>query len=295
MDISVVSAENITKGKKAKLFVSYAFTQRGEAENKLLYSNAINSLGSYWDGKIIGSGLTLEEMQFLLPSVIGIPANNPSFIKEVTKYYVDYEVVFKGDSKESIDLAISLQDDSKPLSEKNLPVNIDDYLKYRFLRNHPEIAHSLEAARHFGKRYVLTDDVTEETAKRLKLQEEERADTLYYGLKDDKENTKRVALLLGISDFGKSHSDLLAELKIEKNKNQKKFISILEDEKLELKALIKKAEQRNVVKLINTTYFLSEENIELGLGMEEVVLHLSSKEGKENLMLIKARLNDKTN
>lgn len=291
--LQLSAVQNSTrKGKKAKLFICYAFTQRTEEENKLIYADAIQPLGSYWDGNGIGCGLELEEINILLPNILKVQATHPEFLQRVQNFFIDYEVRFDNREASSLELYISLQDDSKPLSESNLPINIDNYLQYRFLRSHPLVASSLDIARYEGKRYVLTDELTEETAKRLKLDIEEKADTLFYGLKEDQAKAKRVALLLGIPVFGKTHTDLLADIKQKKNSDKTTFIRILEDEHLELKAMIKQAEQKGILKVVSSTYFLAEEGTELGIGVDDTIKYLLSKEGKESYSILKARLNN---
>lgn len=283
----------IKKGKKAKLVISYAFTQRTETENKVIYANAIQPIGSYYDGSGIGCGLDLEEINILMPHILKVQASHPEFLNKVTAFFVDYEVIFNNNETESIELYISLEDDTKELSKSNLPLNIDDYLKYRFLRAHPFVASSIDMAAHFGMRYVLTDEVTEETAKKLKFELDEKANALFYGLKSDTEKTKQVASLLNISIFGKSQTDLLEAIQKSKTEDKRNFITILEDEDLLLKAMLKSAERNEIIRLVGNTYFLVEEGTELGLGIENTILFLKSKEGKESMTLIKGRTNKK--
>ncbi len=151
--------------KKINIKRTKAFTHESinsEAmQQQLSYTK--RGLGGYFASKnstMSGSGLTREEQVLLLPLILGIPVNDMSFWKLVDKYYTEINttIPFGGVGLEleialvkeqklpiSIDPKTGLAQRTKEgslmlktvVTAENMPISIDDYVKYRHALAHP--------------------------------------------------------------------------------------------------------------------------------------------------------------
>jgi len=119
-----------------------------------LYEDSKKKIGSYFTPTgDIGSGMTIEEERRFMPRVLGILSTDITYQKQVKDYFANLtvEVLHPGGTP----LEIGVDKDGEPL-------NLNDYIKYRFCVGCPEVAPDEEHAKAAKYLYFILD-----TAKKL--------------------------------------------------------------------------------------------------------------------------------
>lgn len=286
--------------KKIKVFRNFTFSQMSQEdpEVKAWFNGSFMAVGPYYSGKVPGSGLSFQEQRLLLPYILSVEANDKDFRKKVENHY--HEVITKIPA-DGVELEIGLEDDSRPLSEDNLPLNIKDYVSYRHIKHSPEVAENKDTAERYGhlKKYYIedTDAVTVENVAISDL--EDRAFALYIGTKDDQLKVDQILTMLGVvvRDLNASEKQLkfksMATKQVHMNvtdqKNSfQKFIDLCQDKDLSIKFLIQELVGAQVLEKVGRRILLRETGQELGEDMKDAVMFLNSPKNSKILNVLKA-------
>jgi hypothetical protein len=159
------------------------------------------TIGSYWKStksKQTGSGLTPEEVNLLMPEVLNMDANDREFRKEVFRYFA--EMLIRVPFGIGLKLEIGLKkSNDEPLSADNLPIDFDNYVRYRFLREHPMVSTTLQQSdSHFSKWFWIMDPKRIEKEKDDLLSARDKATRLYMEIREDNYRMDVMLTLLGI-------------------------------------------------------------------------------------------------
>ncbi len=285
--------------KTITFFRSATFLNESQVGMQQYMAKSKQAIGGYWastSSKAQGTGLTPSEIKMLLPEVLEIHPDDREFRQKVKEFYesMDTQVPY-GVGRT---LNISLEDDEKELSEKNLPVEVMDYLRYRHAIKHPEVAMSKADAigNQLIKFYVHNPEEVKETSKELR---EKRRDamTLYIQVSTDEEKMTNVMALFGEdpraytyaekSDFleAKVQSKVLADVT--------KFIDIVNDKQLETKAFINKLVKTGVLKNVGTRFAVTQTNAILADDMDAMIIEMQDEETNSELIVsLKAQLQE---
>ena len=173
-----------------------AFTKRG--------------LGSYFKSKtskLSGHGLTDQEVAVLLPSIISIPADNNEFLKNVELYYRNINTIVPyGTVGRELEIGLK-EDNSIPISAKNFPIAVEDYIRYRHaigspalgITGHPFCARSPEEAEGNSLVQYYVEDPEKVQNKELEeLRIIDMAETAYHQVKDNTEKINMVVSLMAV-------------------------------------------------------------------------------------------------
>lgn len=248
--------------------------------DKSVYNGTITSIGATFDksGKT-NTGLTYEEEKKLMPRILGITKENTEFDRKVQEYFTNLTIRVVWD--EPYPLEIGLDKDGDPL-------NVTDYVKYKFaLANTNEVASSKKDA--IGNKRFYIEDPSMEIDKKydlLKLKKE--AFKEFYKLQDNQEKLNMIMSVLGIDI--RNITDKEKDLKIEDyiNDNPQKFIDVVSDKNLEIKSFIENCITAQVITKIGNTYL--DGDIELGKSFDEAVMFLKDKKNSDVFVKLKARL-----
>lgn len=272
-----------------------------DPEVKAWLGESYKPIGPYFDGKVTGTGLDFKEQRMLLPEFIGVEASDKDFRRKVTETYDNFIIKIP---KDGISLEVGLEDDSKPLSETNLPLQLPDYLKYRFIIRHPDVAQNKEEAqRSYSKKFYIVDP-NQVTAQALSVNTlEDKAYELYMRFKDDSVKVDQILTMLGrnVSNLKK---DKILVFKQYASKNPKldtvqqseafkKFIDICEDKDLEMKFLIEEGIAIQYLKRVGANILYNETSQQIGVNMEDTVLYFKNPKNSRELNLLKAQYQTK--
>jgi len=286
--------------KTVTIFRTTSFLSESQKGLDEYLANSKRSIGGYWastSSKAIGTGLTPNEQNLLLPLVLDISPEDREFRAEVRKFYEALET--KVPYKTGKQLIVSLADDSSPLSKENLPVEVMDYIRYKHAIGNPEVAMSQDAATGNQLKTFYIHNPKDVKSKNTSVREKrEDAMTLYLSISRDEEKVDNV-----IAMFGKDprtfadESEKLDFLQAKTNSNNAEeldmFIKIVEDKDLEVKSFIKKLVQTGVLKTIGSRYMTISNNTIIGDTLEETILELQNAKNSELLVVLKSELQAK--
>lgn len=232
-------------------------------------------------------GIDFAEEQKLLPAVIGVPSDHVEFLSKVNNWYSNMNIPVPHN------IGITLETGT---TEDGIPLNVLDYLKYKYAIAHPEVASSKqEAASNMNYRYYVEDLSYEimETNKKVGLKKQAYKE--FIKLTENEE--KLVAVLFAMAPkMGQSVSTVAKiSTKEEKEnllsdyieKDASLFINLCGDADLEMRAEIEAMVDSGVlIKAGNRIIFGSEP---LGETVEEAISYLKSASHSETYTILKAK------
>lgn len=260
------------------------------------------SIGSYWEGPNIGrvaTGLDFWEQDILLPYIINCDPSDRQFRKEVELFY--HEISTKVPPELGVQLEIGLKEDNtKPISQKNLPLNVSDYIKWRHHKGHPKVAaNRTESDGNNQKEYYIFDPTESQTKKNEKLREQDEAMQIYLTVKKEPEKVDWMLTLMEIdprSFSAKSEEEKmalkLAALRKKAEEKPKDFKKIHGSEHLQTMYLIEKLSNLKVLTKIGSKYINSETKETIGHNMEEAISYFIDDSNEQAIMLMKAHMQE---
>lgn len=253
------------------------------------------SIGSFFekDGSSrVATGLTFDEEALLLPHILDVPAEHPEFRKKLSLWYANLttKVPYKGGVK----LNIGLANNSAPLSAKNMPVDLLDYLRYRVAVKHPKVAPSSDVSEGNSKyEFYVFDPVTAQSKKTAKRELEDNAQKAYLQIKDDAGKVVQALTLLGVNAH--QETDPVAKLKAMSTSSPQKFLDVINLKEFEVNYWIQAMVDNRVIKVLNDKFYDAENDKLLGQSREELVFFFKDDENSDIIGTLKARLQDKLN
>ena len=176
--------------------------------------------------------------------------------------------------------------------ENDKPLNIEDFIKYRFALKHPHVALTKdEMDRDFGKRFYIQDLSRDDKAKNNKIQVKKDADKEFIKVSSDKKNMKRILRLLA-----ETNPERLTDEQVEnqlyelKDKSPLKFLKIATDKNLELKAEVEEMVTAGVLRKIGNQVIFIDEII--GDTLDNAVVYLKDKKNSSTLTVLRAKLKE---
>lgn len=297
--LDFIEKEKQSKSSKVAIFkIGDNFSTRTQEETTLIHHASPQILGSFFtETGGTGTGLNLEEVKLIFPHILNTALTDPNFYKKVENFYLEFEVILDPVQFDLFDgkpLQISLMDDSKKLGQKldeegtlNLPVNLLDYISYKFIIAHPRAGKgSSQNVEQF--RFLLVNPEEEKIVKQQERNEKKKADKLFDTVSAEEETLKSICTLFKIK--GTYYTDLYDKLKEFKDNNTEMFVKVVGNPLLDTHLLIEKALQNDVVIKLSNTYIYKNENIELGKGIESVLEFLETEEGKPIKHKIKTQI-----
>ena len=291
--------EKVVYIKRKQTFIEEA---NADPEVQEYFNMSYRAIGSYYKvtGKVYGSGLTRREEELLLPEIVGIypQEDRREYHRAVKEFYRNINTKIP---PEGLRLNIALEDDSRPLSEDNMPVSVRDYVIYRHAIQHPETAMSLEEAeRYQHKRFYIedTDSVISNLAELSR--KEDDALIKYYEIADDFERVKQVLTVFGIDTTGKTFKEMKLLAKklatidnsdtAPANKERMtRFIQVVDDRYLETKYHIENMISLGILDRVGSKILIKESGELIGNSMKEAALWFNDKANLPTANMLKAK------
>jgi hypothetical protein len=291
---------NIKEGRIVEVHRHFSIAEMSQEdpEVKAWLGMSFRAIGPYFKNRATATGLTFEEQRLLLPIILNIEPTDRDFRTAVNRFY---DSILTFIPKDGIKLQVGLTDDSKPLSDSNMPLKIEDYVRYRHLREHPDVAKDKnDALRLPNKRFYLVDpeSLTKQAVTINSL--EDKAMTIYMKHKEDKIKVDQILTMLGIRVRDLKHEDKVLRLKAlavkaagateaEQKQNLERFIAMAEDKDLEFKYLIEEMIGVQYLQRVGTNIILKESGMKIGDTLEDAVLYFRNPKNSRELNLMKAQ------
>lgn len=278
-----------------------------EAENKKnpelkeYFDNSYRAVGSYWPKGSMrpGTGLSLTEENILMPYILNIPFNDRDFREKVTQFFHDIttkveptHIDVKGIEDGGTKLEIGLHNNEEEVGELNLPNNIMDFIRYRQIIGHPQVAISEEASRGNQLKIYFIYNPTDVTRSNNTLADmKDTALEAYLGVKKDAAKVVQYLTLLGVNsqDFKGSESVKLRELSI---KDPEAFMKVHLNKHKDYKYLIMDLITANVLEQIGSRIVIKESSQQIGGNLKEAIAYLMDPANSKQLTIFKANVQD---
>ena len=245
-----------------------------------VYNEAKRKLGSVFTaGGDIIRGLTFAEQKQYLPEILGVSPADPEFSRRCREYYLNLTVdVPMG----GLDLEIGLDEDGHPL-------NVLDYIKYKFACAHPFVVQD-ESEITGSKRvqYYIRDTRKELAEASANLVIRKDAYKEFIKLSDNENRMNMVLHVYGANPKTMTKDEKELTLEELQEDNPIYFLDICKDKNLELTALINEALSAEALRRVGNS--ILDGDITLGNSMEEAVLFLKDKANSNVLTAVKAKL-----
>lgn len=255
---------------------------------KELKEEKICNLGSYNDSSGNPSRpFTYEEEDKWMGNIVGCKPSDPGFRNAVTHWYKNLTIKIK---PEGVELEIGVDTSGNP-------VNIEDYLKYKFAQHHPWTAKSKEecmGAEHL--QFYFEDPEAENISKGAKLELTSKAYVEFAKLDEDEDKMDWVIRTV-LSKFPELGSlTELTKLSIDKKKlkiaeviqkDPSYFLEVMVDKDLIYKAEIASMVEAGVLIKEGNKYLNGTEN--LG-SLEGTIAWMKDGNNSQDYAILKARL-----
>lgn len=257
------------------------------------------SIGSYFESvssTMVGSGLTFEEQDILLPLLVDAPKEDREFRKLVRAYYENIDTKVPHGTGCVLEIGL-LVDNDKPVSKDNLPIELIDFVRYRHAYHHPFMAKNKEEAESNAlmQFYIFDKNQVQEksTAKTI---EKDAAMQIYLSIKKDEAKVNMMLTLLNIDP--REYPDTAAgkDQKIEKlralaegDKTAKKFVEIHDTEDFDIKYWLESMKNTGVLKVFGNKFVDAETQKIIGNSVEEAVFFFKDDANSATVGILKAK------
>ena len=272
-------------------------------------------IGSSFKGSSVNRGLTFEEEVRFLSEFIGVNEQSPNWEKATKEYWANISkpVPPKDGLKLEVGLKYFKEDDynadrNRALNAngvlenpKGVPINLADYILYRYCLVYNEVANSPELVSMSPKiNFYLFNKDNEIREKKVVMDIKRKAAQLLYSNMFDRtwvehmlrnlvarDSSKRYTIK-GIMDFSEDERDVLLEEFLLENPSE--FLSLGNDKHLEMKSFVEIAIASGKLSRIANTNTITLDGEVIGNSIDETVSFLNNPKNSESLMTLKAQL-----
>lgn len=294
--------------RRITVFRTGSFLDNAQTQAADFMSMSKKSVGTYFAsnlGSAIGTGLDFDEIDLLMPLVIDIPKDDRTFREGVTKFFSNIVTPIPYNTGKELEIGLRLSN-SQPLDytegegaglKRNLPIHIQDYLRYRHLLKHPLVAASkLDAQNDMTKQFYIFDQasVNVENAATRKVADE--AVALYLSIKKDTDKVDAMLTLMG-TDIRIYHGPDAEDLKLQKlyeysNTAAPEFSRVYKAEEFELRFIIQKMVNTGVIRRIGGQFVDKETGGIVGHTTEEVIYYFKDQQNSGNVAIMKGKMQE---
>jgi hypothetical protein len=225
-------------------------------------------------------GVEGDEEKRLLCKLLGLDETDKTIGKVMREWWAELRILV---DHEGTELQVGMIDGE--------PVNIEDYLKYRFALRHPQVAESRELmvidSRKMFYLYDYDQEVGKDNAKgAVKRKAMVELDRIMQ-VRRDMDRVMRVMGELRPENLSTQQAQNRLQLLVE-NEPQK-FLSIITDKNFDNRSVLTEMLQYEVLRKIGNAYYYQDQI--LGDNEEETILYLKNPANNSVLVTLKARMN----
>ena len=261
------------------------YLRRKDLDNHLpeaVRAEAVMRISSVYVNRQPLKGLTPKEEKKYMQELLDVSPEHVEWPKHSKQFWAELTIPvgFTG-----VELEIGTDKDGNPLQ-------IMDWIKYRFALKHPHVALTKEEMDgDFDKRFYIQDLARDDKVKNNMIQLKKDADKEFIKASSNPKSMSRILRLMSNTNPDRMTSEQIENSLYEiKNTSPKKFVRIARDQNLELKAEIEELVSAGVLRKIgNQVIFIDEV---LGDTVDDTVVHLKDKKNSGKLTLLRAKLKE---
>jgi hypothetical protein len=259
--------------------------RRQPSENlpKQVREEAIKNLASIYVGRLPLDPLSKEETERFMPALVGLPASHNEFPKACQRFWAEMTIKVPFAGRE-LETAVSADGD---------PINMEDYLMFRFALAHPHCGKNEATMR---KNPIMTHYIfnpqEEELANNKKIEHAKLADKAY--LKDSEDKEKMIQIIQVLSP--KTTPNLLSEMQLQnvlynlKSESPESYYIASTDKNLMLKAEIYNLVNSNILSQVGNKFIYESEPI--GSSVNEAIAYFKDARNSKVVLEIRSRLKE---
>lgn len=250
--------------------------------NEVLQDSTVR-IGSIFDGRSPLKGLEGEEERELLSGLLGIEEDHPEFRERARKFWAEMSLTVDTGG-ETLNISID---------ESGNPENVEDYITYKWLREHKYVADSKEEMLSSPlKDFYIRDPERETKKENERVNAKKDAYREFIHLTEGKE--AKMDMVLRILD-STNPSKLTREQKENKletyaAETPKKFTKIATDENLEIRSEIDEMVENEIIRKSGNSYFYMDELI--GENLQETIGYFQNKKNSSTVNDMRAKLKE---
>ena len=250
---------------------------------KEIRAGAKLTIGSIYVGRQPLKGVEGEEAHKLLSGILDVPPGHPDWPRQEKDYWssMRIKVPFEG-----TELDITVGEDGHP-------VNVTDYLTYKWCMKHRLVADTkVEMESDGQKRFYIYDPQKDLLKKNNAVKVSKEADKEFIKASSDLGKMKRLLRLLSDGSNPEKLTDmevenLLYEVKIS---NPAKFLKYCIDKDLDLRSEIAEMVEKGVIRKIGNQHIHGDETI--GDNITDTIVYFKNKKNSGAINAIRAKLKE---
>jgi len=244
---------------------------------------------AYWeskDSRVVGSGLTEGEKRLLLPDIIGVMPDEREWKAKSIEFYT--ELASNIPAGEGLKLEIGLEtSNAKEVSEKNMPLNVMDYIRYRHIKDNPKTAESLEAAKgNMLKEFYIFDPNAERIANNKKIADRDEANAKYASIKSKPDVVNALLITYGVNPDLILEADRVTELSERVQKDPETLLKAMKDESLIKRATIRSMVEYKILVILDSAYYIASDKTKIGSSEDEAIIWVSDSDKNGNTVTL---------
>lgn len=276
-------------------------------------NDSLLKIGSSFKGNSVLRGLTFDEESRLLPNILGVSSDSPNWEKTTLNYWanitkeipssgleLEVGLMYKTKQDYEYDLELNVNENGVKEDHKGIPINLSDYILYRYCLLYSRVANSIEDIDKSPKiEFYLYNKDKEISDKKIVLDLKRKAmQHLYANISDrqwvdfvlrvliasDKSNKIQVT---DINKFSEDEKDIALDNYLVENPT--KFLAIAQDKNLEMKSFVEVCIATNKLQRIPNTDTISMDGNLLGNTTNEAILFLTNPKNNQVLNTLKAQ------
>jgi len=296
-----MTTSNHPNSRKITIFRSNNFiqnAQKDEAARDFMDQSA-QSIGPYWQSntaRVIGSGLSIPEQNLLMPYLIQITPEDKEFRKEVFNFFNALNTKIPPTTGKDFEIGLETEND-KPIAKDNLPINIEQFVRYRHAKNHPWVGLSLTEAKGNPKKLFYIHDADMQLAEDTdKLVIQDEADGIWLQVRNQPQKITMLLTLCGFDerDYIGRNGPTRAKNDLREfiDKKAVEFLKVYKDDRFETKYWLKAMVKADVVQEVGTSYVIRETKKLLGKSEMETVLYIENADNADTVTYLKSTTQD---
>ena len=264
------------------------------------FKNFKQSIGGFFEkgSTKTGTGFNYNELSILMPHLINAEAGDKDFKKLVQKYFDDINTVIPADGRKfEIGLlldnneSITYSEDAGGSKIFNLPINIEDYVRYHHAIKHPFTAMTKEEGKENSiKKYYVVDE-TKAKANKLEFEKlQDEASAKYIAIKGDTIKVEGILAAMGINYLEIPSDERVSALKQQAQDKPTEFLKYADNSDLKYIRQIEKLVNSKIVIKEGNNYIFESDNI--AKSKSGFVAWLKDEANSETVTILKARYNE---
>lgn len=245
-----------------------------------LFEGSKRKIGSVFtaSGDII-RGLSFADQKKYLPELLGIDATDSQFTRAAKEFYLNFTIDV---TPAGTDLEIGVDADGWPL-------NVLDYVRYKFILAHPYVAESEDAV-DGNKRvqYYIHDSAKKLQEETVALSVRKESYKEFLKLTGTESRMDMVLLVYGLQPTTLTEAEKELELEALQEEDPARFLSIVKDKNLDTVAFINECLSKEVLRKVGNS--ILDGDVVIGNTDEEAILYLKDKQNSGVLTTLKAKL-----